>query len=129
MHVRWMKLLVLLSLVVLGGCSTVYPNTTAGTGTYNPASGWLSWAYPVPLDRSYQATLTALEVLDLRIQTKTLDGLEGRIKAVRADRTTVQVYLKPITDRTTAVQVKVGTFGDQDQAEHIHKNIRAQLKL
>jgi hypothetical protein len=83
----------------------------------------------VPLDRSYQATLTALEVLDLRIQTKTLDGLEGRIKAVRADRTAVQVYLKPITDRTTQVQVKVGTFGDQDQAEHIHKNIRAQLKL
>jgi uncharacterized protein YceK len=124
-----MKLLVLLSLVVLGGCTTVYPNTTAGAGTYNRASGWLSWAYPVPLERSYQATLVALERLDLRIQTKTLDGLEGRIKAVRADRTAVQVYLKPITDRTTAVQVKVGTFGDQDQAEHIHKNIRAQLKL
>jgi hypothetical protein len=83
----------------------------------------------VPLDRSYQATLTALELLDLRVQTKTLDGLEGRIKAVRADRTPVQVYLKPVTDRTTEVQVKVGTFGDQEQAEYIHKNIRAQLQL
>jgi hypothetical protein len=124
-----MKLLVLLSLVVLGGCTTVYPNTTAGSGTYNRASGWLSWAYPVPLERSYQATLVALERLDLRIQTKTLDGLEGRIKAIRADRTTVKVYLKPITDRTTEVKVKIGTFGDQEQAEYIHKNIRTQLQL
>jgi uncharacterized protein YceK len=124
-----MKLLVLLSLVVLGGCTTVYPNTTAGAGTYNRASGWLSWAYPVPLERSYQATLVALERLDLRIQTKTLDGLEGRIKAIRADRTTVKVYLKPITDRTTEVKVKIGTFGDQEQAEYIHKNIRTQLQL
>jgi Protein of unknown function (DUF3568) len=129
MHIQRMKLLVLLSVVVLGGCTKVYPDTTAGAGTYNPASGWLSWAYPAPLERSYQATLAALEGLDLRVQTKTLDGLEGRIKAIRADRTNVQVYLKPLTDRTTEVQVKVGTFGDQEQAELIHKNIRAQLRL
>jgi hypothetical protein len=83
----------------------------------------------VPLERGYQATLVALERLDLRIQTKTLDGLEGRIKAIRADRTTVKVYLKPITDRTTEVKVKIGTFGDQEQAEYIHKNIRTQLQL
>lgn len=129
MHVQRMKLLVLLSLVALGGCTSVHPSTGAGSGTYNPVSGYLSWAYPVPLERGYQATLTALEELDLRIQTKTLDGLEGRVKAIRADRTAVQVYLKPLTDRTTEVQVKVGTFGDQEQAELIHKNIRTQLRL
>ena len=55
-------------------------------------------------------------------------GLRG-VKAIRADRTAVQVYLKPLTDRTTEVQVKVGTFGDQEQAELIHKNIRTQLRL
>jgi hypothetical protein len=73
--------------------------------------------------------LAALDGLDLRIQTKTLDGLEGRIQALRADRTSVQIYLKPVTDRTTEVKVKIGTFGDQEQAEHIHKNIRTQLQL
>jgi hypothetical protein len=96
---------------------------------YNRASGYLSWTYPTPLDRSYEATLAALEGLDLRIQLKTLDGLEGRIKALRADRATVRIYLKPVTDRTTEVKVKIGTFGDQEQAEHIHKNIRAKLRL
>jgi hypothetical protein len=41
------------------------------------------------------------------------------------------MYLKPVTDRTTEVGVKIGTFlfGDQEQAEHIHKNIRTRLKL
>jgi hypothetical protein len=73
--------------------------------------------------------LAALDGLDLRIQTKTLDGLEGRIQALRADRTSVQIYLKPVTDRTTEVKVKIGSFGDQEQSEHIHKNIRTQLQL
>ena len=129
MHVRWMQWFVLSSLVALGGCTTVYPTTSAGAGTYNSASGWLSWTYPVPLERTYQASLASLEGLDLRIETKTLDGLEGRIKALRADRTSVQIYLKPVTDRTTEVKVKIGSFGDQEQSELIHKNIRTQLRL
>jgi uncharacterized protein YceK len=131
MHVRRIQLLVLITLVALGGCTTVYPTTSAGAGTYNRASGWLTWTYPSPLERTYQAALGALEGLDLRIQNKTLDGLEGRIKALRADRTTVQMYLKPVTDRTTEVRVKIGTFlfGDQEQAELVHKNIRTRLQL
>lgn len=129
MHIRRMKWFIVLGLVLLGGCTTVYPQTGAGAGTYNAASGWLSWVYPVPLERTFQATVTVLDGLDLRIQTKTLDGLEGRIKALRADRTTVHIYLKPVTDRTTEVMVKIGTFGDQEQSEHIHKNIRTQLRL
>ena len=129
MHVRRIQLLVLISLVALGGCTTVYPSTSAGAGRYNRASGWLSWTYPAPLERTYQAAVAALEGLDLRMQTKMLDGLEGRLKALRADRTAVKVYLKPVTDRTTEVRVKVGTFGDQDQSEHIHKDIRTRLQL
>jgi hypothetical protein len=129
MHVRRIQLLVLITLVALGGCTTVYPTTSAGAGTYNRASGWLTWTYPSPLERTYQAALGALEGLDLRIQNKTLDGLEGRIKALRADRTTVRIYLKPVTDRTTEVQVKIGTFGDQEQAELVHKNIRTRLQM
>jgi uncharacterized protein YceK len=129
MHVRRIQLLVLISLVALGGCTTVYPSTSAGAGTYNRASGWLTWTYPAPLERTYQAAVAALEGLDLRMQTKMLDGLEGRLKALRADRTAVKVYLKPVTDRTTEVRVKVGTFGDQDQSEHIHKDIRTRLQL
>jgi hypothetical protein len=89
----------------------------------------LSWTYPAPLERSYEAVLAALGELNLQVQTKTLDGLEGRIKAFRADRTAVRVYLQPVTNRTTEVRVKIGTFGDQDQAERIHNNIRTQMGL
>jgi hypothetical protein len=129
MYVRWLQLFVLMSLVALTGCTTVYPSTSAGAGTYNRASGWLSWTYPMPLERSYEATLAALGELNLRVQSKTLDGLEGRIKALRADGKTVRVYIQPVTNRTTEVRVKIGTFGDQEQAELIHKSIRARMEL
>jgi hypothetical protein len=129
MYVRWLQLFVLMSLMALAGCTTVYPSTSAGAGTYNRASGWLSWTYPMPLERSYEAALAALGELNLRVQSKTLDGLEGRIKALRADGKTVRVYIQPVTTRTTEVRVKIGFFGDQEQAELIHKNIRARMEL
>jgi hypothetical protein len=129
MYVRWLQLFVLMSLMALAGCTTVYPSTSAGAGTYNRASGWLSWTYPMPLERSYEAALAALGELNLRVQSKTLDGLEGRIKALRADGKSVRVYIQPVTTRTTEVRVKIGFFGDQEQAELIHKNIRARMEL
>ena len=126
----WMKrLVVLLGILVATGCTTVHPPGVAGTGTYSYVSGNLAWIYPADMERTWDATLRALEGLDLRIQEKNLDGLGGRIVARRADETKIRIRLKPETTRTTTVLVKIGTFGSQEQSENVHKAIRAQLKL
>jgi hypothetical protein len=123
------RLGMLMGLMLVAGCTTVHPPGVVGTGTYSYVSGNLTWIYPADLERTWDASLRALEGLDLRIESKTLDGLGGRIKAIRADNTAIRLRLKPETTRTTTVSVKIGTFGSQEQAENIHKAIRAQLKL
>jgi hypothetical protein len=127
----WVKrFLVLVGVVCIAGCTTVHPDAPrVGTGTYSHTARALYWTYPVPLETAWQATLRAVEELNLRVDGKTLDGLGGRITAVRADRTSIHIRLKPETTRTTTIIVRVGTFGSQEQSENIHKTIRAQLKL
>jgi hypothetical protein len=123
------RLVVLMSIILVTGCKTVHPPGMAGTGTYSYVSGNLVWTYPTDLESTWQAALRALEELDLRVETKALDGLGGRIKAIRADGTAIRIRFVPETSRTTTVKVKIGTFGSQEQAENLHKAIRAQLKL
>ena len=118
-----------LLVVLLAGCTTVHPREPVGSGTYSYVSGRLSWVYPVPLIEAWQATLQALQELNLRVLNKTLDGLGGEIDAQRADQTTVDVDLKPLSDRTTEVSVRIGTFGDYEQSKNIHETIRTRLKL
>jgi hypothetical protein len=127
----WAKrFLVLAGIVCIAGCTTVYPDAPrVGTGTYSYAARALEWTYPVPLETAWQATLRAVEGLNLRADSKTLDGLGGQVTALRADGTNIHIRLKPETTRTTTVSVRVGTFGSQEQSENIHKAIRAQLNL
>ena len=121
--------LILVALLLVSGCATVHPTDSAGSGTYSYVSGWLSWTYPTDLQTTWSATQQALEKLQLRIHTKTLDGLGGRIKATRADQTKVAVRLKPVNARTTDVSIHIGTFGDRQVSEDLHQAIQAELKL
>jgi hypothetical protein len=83
----------------------------------------------VPLSEAWQATLTTLQELSLRVLNTTLDGLGGEIDAQRADQTAVNVDLRPLSDKTTEVSVRIGTFGDYEQSKNIHETIRIRLKL
>jgi hypothetical protein len=125
----WKYLGLGLLVVLLAGCTTVHPREPVGSGTYSYVSGRLSWVYPVPLTEAWQATLKALQELDLRVLNKTLDGLGGEIDAERADQTAVNVDLRPLSDRTTDVSVRIGTFGDYEQSKNVHEAIRILLKL
>jgi len=130
MRVWAKRFLVLVSVVCIAGCTTVHPDAPrVGTGTYSYAARALSWTYPIPLETAWQATLRAVEELNLRADSKTLDGLGGRITAIRADGTNIHIRLKPETTRTTTISVRVGMFGSQEQSENIHKTIRAKLQL
>ncbi len=129
MRVRLVGLGLLLLLMFTASCTRVHPRSPAGTGTYSYVSGWLTWTYPTDIDTAWPATLRAMQALDLKIQRQALDGLGGRIKALRADRTTVSVRLKPAGDRVTRISVRVGTLGNRERAMNIHEAIRAELKL
>jgi hypothetical protein len=116
-------------MLLTGGCTTVYPRIAAGTGTYSYVSGALTWTYPVTVEELKVATLAALTELHLPIQTQMLDGLGGVIEATRGEHVTVRLLLRPETEKTTSLSVRVGTWGNRQESEHIHTAVRKQLGL
>ncbi len=129
---RYLAALVGLSLLVsLGGCVTtaVGGGPNVAVGTYSYFTRTLDVIYGIPLADIWPITLAAVESLQLRIDRQNVDGLGGSIEARRADGTPVQVQLKPVGERSTRINVRVGVLGDRAQSERIHRTIRNQLNI
>jgi hypothetical protein len=122
-------LALLVSVLLNAGCSTVYPRTPIGTGTYAYLSGNLSWTYPVTLEELKVATLAALTELRLPIRTQRVDGLGGIIEATRGEQITVRLRLRPETEKITRLSIRFGRWGNREESERIHAEIRKRLGL
>ena len=129
---RYLSALCGLSLLVsLGGCvaTTVGGGPGVMAGTYSYIMRELEVIYGVPLADIWPMALAAVESLQLHIDRQQVDGLGGDIEARRADSTIVRVWLKPQGDQSTSVSVRVGSLGDQERSERIHRTIRKQLGI
>jgi hypothetical protein len=125
-----MYVMICLSLLV-GGCVTANigagSGTGAGVGSYSYITGELQATYSVPIEDLWPRAVAAVEGLHLSIDSKYMDSLGARIEARRADGTPVKVQLEPTGERSTTIDVRVGTFGSRDQSERIHTAIQKQL--
>ena len=129
---RYLYALLGLSLCAsLGGCytTTVGGGSSVTAGTYSYITRDLEVLYGIPLADVWPRALAAVESLQLHIDKQHIDGLGGDIQARRADRTKVQVQLKPKGEYSTSVSVRVGNLGDREQSERIHRTIRKQLGI
>jgi hypothetical protein len=115
--------------LLITSCSTVYPRTPIGTGTYAYLNGELSWTYPVTLEEIKVATLAALTELRLPVRTQRIDGFGGTIEAVRGEQITVRLRLQPESEKTTRLRVRFGRLGNRQESERIHAEVRQQLGL
>ena len=112
----------------LTGCLLLLVGTGAGVGTYSYVKGALEHEYPVPLDRTYNATLSAIKQLQLIVIEQKKDSLGATIVARRADDTKVSVWLEPVGAGSTRVTIRVGVFpGDRDAAIRIDNEIQRAL--
>lgn len=130
-RVGLLSLLGLLSLTLtLAGCTPVHPPTALGTGTYSYATGTLTWIYPVPLETLWPATVAEVSDLRLEVLSKYIDGLGGTIKALRVDKTEVDLALEPVSAKTTRLSIRIGgNEWHRQEAKHIHARIRQRLGL
>ena len=120
-----------LSLLVLcGGCVAAAVGVGAGAsvGTYSYIKGELQAIYSTPIKRLWPLALTAMQDLRLTVDSKHMDALGGTIEARRADGTPVKVHLKPTSEHSTRIGVRVGTiFGSRVKSERIHNAIKKRL--
>jgi len=90
-------------------------------------NGDLETTYPAALNRTWDATMGALRDAQLRITDTQKDAAKGTIRAQQADNTPVTVSLEPAGPNTTAVKIRVGTFGDEEISKAINRRIAARL--
>lgn len=122
--------LLFLVLFVLG-CTTAVMlgvGAGAGAGSYNYIKGELKTDYPYPYDQTWDASLTAMERLEIEVATHERDSLGGKITGKREDGKVVVIKIKNKGLGVTTVGVRVGNFGDQEASRKIHQTILNVLK-
>jgi hypothetical protein len=98
----------------------------AGTVAY--VKGDLETTLDAGMDKSYAASLKALEQLQIVPTQKLKDSLSAEIIARRSDDTKITVALTRVDDKITKMSIRVGVFGDQAQSTTIYERIKQNLK-
>ena len=80
------------------------------------------------LDVVYEATLRAVEELELNVTKKLKDALSATIVARDAQDKKITIKLKAAAEETTKLSIRVGTFGSETKSRLIYQHIRDNLK-
>lgn len=124
-------LVVSILIASLGGCIVAAAGVGAaiGIGTYSYIRGDLKRTYGTSMDKTWDATIGALEGLNIKVIEKKKDKLKGEIKARRADDSAVAVTVEWSSENVTEVSIRIGTWGDRDASSNIHDKIAKNLGL
>lgn len=125
---KWVILAAILAgLVGLQGCVAVVGAAAGGAGVAY-VKGEAKKIYDAPIDRVYKAVLIAVkDDLGLIVYESHLAGVDGEIKARRLDDKKVEIDLDALTEKTTKVKIRVGTWGDEEYSGLIFSKIGQRL--
>lgn len=126
------RLLLCTTLAILpgvAGCLAVAAGAgaAAGVGTYAYVTGKLTATVDGSLDRAYDATAAALKSMEFNEVSKDKDAFQARFVSKMADGTEVKVDLVKKTEKSTEVNIRVGTFGDEKKSVAILDEIKKHL--
>ena len=123
-------LLPVIFFLFLAGCSAlvlVGAGTAAGIAGYKWYEGALTVIYEAPYIKAWEATLKALQKMELEIKSQKHDLTKGDIKAEMKDKKSVKISLAYKSAQQTEVEIRVGFFGDKGASDVIQEGIRKEL--
>jgi len=120
-------LIVMVCVGLLMGCKSAIVTPEGTSATYSKAEGVLRSTLEGSVPDVVNATNAALDDLELTGVDSTVDKLKGKITARMAVGTKVSINLEAIDFDTTAIRIKVGTFGDKSISMQLLRNIEKQL--
>jgi len=117
-------------LVLLGGIAMLAGGCSKGVdgSSYNYASGNLTTMLSANVEKSYDASLKALEQLQLVPTEKAKDALGGKIVAKTSADKKVTITLARVSDTLTNLTIEVGMMGDKTTSNAIYAKITENLK-
>jgi hypothetical protein len=115
--------------VLLSGCAAAVfgVGAAAGVAGYKFYEGSLHVVYEAPFIDTWNATLKALEEMQLVMESKKHDLTSAVIVCRRADGKQVNVSLKYQSAKKTEAVIRVGVFGDEAASVAIKDRIRKVL--
>ena len=81
------------------------------------------------MDAVYNATLKAMEKLELQVSEKMKDVFAAKVIAKSADNKVISVQIKPAEGQKTQYSIKVGTLGNEERSRKIYNEIAAALGM
>jgi hypothetical protein len=121
--------LMLIGLLVFSasGCVAVLAAGAGGAGTAAWLSGKLSDEMSASYDDTISATKSALKSLDMPITKETKKKSVAQIMSKNADGAEVWIDIRPITTKTTKVEVRVGAMGNKEASSRIIEAIKNRI--
>jgi uncharacterized lipoprotein len=117
--------LVALTLAVYGCAPTIVSTDAA---VYQ--NGKLYASSGKDVDAVYQASLAAMDKLQLKVTDKAKDAFGAKVTAKSSDEKDVWVIIKPSEDKkTTGYTIKVGSFGNEERSRKIYAEIESALQV
>lgn len=131
MKTKWLVMALAATLPVLGGgCAALVLGgaaAAAGVGTYAYLNGELRGTEAVPLDKAWDASQAAMQDMQFPIVTKSKDALQAQLTARTSTDKKIEITLKRISDATTDIRIRVGTFGDETVSRMILDKIKSHF--
>lgn len=114
-------------MVNLSGCVLLFGAAAGGAGT----AYWLSGKLRDKVDASYGATIEAsrkaLESFDMAVTKQTRTEEVTQIKSEHADGRVVWIDVRPLTQKSTQIEIRVGALGDKEASTEIMEKIKKYL--
>jgi endo-beta-N-acetylglucosaminidase D len=114
------------SMLLLQGCVVAAIGLGAGTIAY--VRGDLQAVESESIDDVYEATLKALEELELRVTRKSKDALGAEIITYDAQDKKITIRLKSVAEKTTELSIRIGVFGKETKSRLIYQKIQKYLR-
>jgi hypothetical protein len=115
------------SLITMSGCIPLLIGAAAGAGGITYAKGALVQNVDHTVSEVHKAGVAALKKLDLFVTEDKLDKHTAVIRAEYNDGQKIQVFIDALTERSSKITIRIGTFGDRAQSEIILDAIQKKL--
>ena len=111
------------------GCILFVAGAAAGAGAagYAYVNGVLKATEPASLDRVWSASIDAMKDLQYSVTKQAKDALTGNLTARTASDKKIEIELKKVSDNSTEISIRVGTFGDENLSRVILDKIKKRL--
>jgi hypothetical protein len=130
---RWLSGIGLAATLALaGGCILLVAAVVGGAlaaGTYAYVEGEGRQDYRVSLDKLYETVNSMCEKRGIAVSGKGIDlsnaYVDGKLKG---SQSSVSFKMDKLTENTSRLRIRVGTFGDQQITQDLHNEVGRELE-